>query len=212
MVNNHLSPHKGYPEGFDEWSQDDKNDFFAKAYKSYRAEKALKDNDLNAAWQQIRPIIAALPPVASLTPELLPKSLGDFIFDVADRQQSPADFVAVAALCGLSSLIGNKVRVYPKINDDWRIVPNLWGALIGEPSTMKTPTLKAALSPIHNLEAETRKSWQQKERDQKIDAELASLESRDSRKLIKDALKSGDRKKARQLMEETFNSEEVRLI
>ena len=45
---------------------------------------------------------------------------------------------SVAALCGIAAVIGNRVRIRPKKNDDWEVVPNLWGANIGPPSAMKT--------------------------------------------------------------------------
>ncbi|WP_277623188.1 DUF3987 domain-containing protein [Bartonella krasnovii] len=80
---------------------------------------------------------------------LLPTSLMDYVYDVADIQQSSIDFVAISALCGLAAVIGNGVRIAPKQHANWTIVPNLWGALIGQPSTMKTPTMEAALAPLY---------------------------------------------------------------
>ncbi len=79
----------------------------------------------------------------------VPLRLGRYISDVSDRQQSPVDFVAVATLCALAAVIGNGVRIAPKQHDNnWKIVPNLWGVIVGEPSTMKTETMQAALEPL----------------------------------------------------------------
>ncbi len=69
----------------------------------------------------------------------------DYVYDVSERQQTPLDFIAVSALCALAAVIGNGVRGAPKQHDDWIVVPNLWGALIGQSSTYKTPAMKAAL-------------------------------------------------------------------
>jgi putative DNA primase/helicase len=40
----------------------------------------------------------------------------------------------------------------PKMNDDWTVIPNLWGGIVAPPSAMKTPALKEALAPIYKLE------------------------------------------------------------
>ncbi|MET3560764.1 hypothetical protein ABID39_001475 [Bartonella japonica] len=107
-------------------------------------EQALQQN----GWGELKPIEYTLLPVEPFDLIQVPYVLSRYIYDVADRQQSPIDFVAISALCGLAALIGNGVRIAPKQHDDWKIVPNLWGALIGQSSTFKTPAMKAALTPI----------------------------------------------------------------
>lgn len=37
--------------------------------------------------------------------------------------------------------------------NDWTVIPNLWGAVIGNSGVMKSPTLSAALSPVKKLQA-----------------------------------------------------------
>jgi hypothetical protein len=101
------------------------------------------------SWPAVMPIISPLPPVEPFIAELLPDAIRDYVLDVADRQQAPPDFAAVTALCGLAAVVGNRIRVRPKQNDDWEVVPNLWGAIIGRPSAMKSPAMQAALSPIY---------------------------------------------------------------
>ena len=71
-------------------------------------------------------------------PRLLPSALGDYVLDVADRQQAPPDFAAVSALVGLASIAGNRVRMKPKQFDDREVTPTLRATAIGAPSmTMK---------------------------------------------------------------------------
>ncbi|MET3560923.1 hypothetical protein ABID39_001639, partial [Bartonella japonica] len=110
-------------------------------FKAIPYEQALQQN----GWGELKPITAALLPVEPFDPIQVPYVLSRYIYDVAERQQSPIDFVAVSALCGLAAVIGNGVRIAPKQQDDWKIVPNLWGAIVGQPSTMKSPTMQAAL-------------------------------------------------------------------
>ena len=35
--------------------------------------------------------------------------------------------------------------------DDWLIVPNLWGAIVGDPSQKKSPAMSAAVKPLGRL-------------------------------------------------------------
>lgn len=151
-------------------------------------------------WREPDPIVSALPPVKRLDPDMLPSVLSAFIFDVSERQQSPADFVAVACLCGLGSMIGNLALIRPKALDDWTIVPNLWGACVGNPSSMKSPTQGDALAPVYELQDELRKAWERDRRDDDIDAALASLSAKDANKKALHALKTGDRDTARELL------------
>ncbi|WP_425332093.1 YfjI family protein [Rhodoblastus acidophilus] len=154
------------------------------------------------SWPEPKPIEATLPAVAPFDPELLPPVLRDYVFDVAERQQSPADFVAVAALCGLSAVVGNKVRIRPKQHDDWEIVPNLWGALIGAPSMMKTPAAKSALCSIYAIEAGLRKEWESAQREADMEDTLSSLDAKEAKKRAEKALKAGDRDEAKRLLNE----------
>ncbi|WP_455476532.1 DUF3987 domain-containing protein [Bartonella sp. B17] len=57
--------------------------------------------------------------------------------------------------------MGNGVRVVPKQHDDWMIVPNLWGVIIGRPSTMKSSAIKSALAPLYAFQDEVHKNWKQ---------------------------------------------------
>ncbi len=70
-------------------------------------------------------------------PEMLPEALRPWVMDIANRMQCPTDFPAVGALVALSSLIGARAVVAPKARDDWRVVPNLWGMIVGRPAVMK---------------------------------------------------------------------------
>ena len=111
-----------------------------------------KEVEQTAEAMQPIPLPDSLPPVAPFDPELLPEAIRDHVMDVADRQQGPADFVAVAAICGLSALLGRKVLMRPKQHDDWTVTPTQWGAIIGRPSAMKSPSLKEALRPLATIE------------------------------------------------------------
>lgn len=111
-------------------------------------------------WPEPTPLPNALPPVDRFDAELLPVALRAWVMDIAHRMQCPADFPAVAALVAVSSLIGARAVVQPKARDDWQVVPNLWGAVVGRPGVKKSPALGEALKPLHRLQANEFELWQ----------------------------------------------------
>ncbi|EJF86355.1 DUF3987 domain-containing protein [Candidatus Bartonella washoeensis] len=126
-------------------------------------------------WGEIQPINSALLPVEPFHATQVPLVLGSYIYDIADRQQSSLDFVAVSAVCALASVIGNGVRIAPKQHNDWFIFPNLWGVIIGEPSARKTPAMQAALAPLYNLQNEWHKNCQHQNKQAKVNEAFETL-------------------------------------
>ncbi len=171
--------------------------------KAIPYEQALQQN----GWEELQQIESALLPVEPFNPLQLPMPFMDYIYDVSERQQAPLDFVAVAALCGLAALIGNGVRIAPKQHDDWKIVPNLWGALIGQPSTYKTPAMKAALAPITYLQKQWYKEWLKQKEKQEIEERFETLDKREKERQAHKALKKGDLETARALLSETLSQD-----
>ncbi len=56
-----------------------------------------------------------------------------------------------------ASVASDNWRVQPKRHDySWTENPRLWGAIVGEPSILKTPVIRAATRPIDLLDAEAR--------------------------------------------------------
>lgn len=111
-------------------------------------------------WPEPTPLPDALPPVDRFDADLLPMALRGWVMDIAHRMQCPADFPAVAALVALSSLIGARAVIQPKARDDWQVVPNLWGAVVGRPGVKKSPALGEALKPLNRLQANEFELWQ----------------------------------------------------
>jgi len=103
-------------------------------------------------WPEPKPIRAELHPVPAFDPDtLLPDALRDWVMDEADRMPCPPDFVAAGALVVLGAIVGAKCTIKPKSRDDWLVVPNLWGGIVGLPSAKKSPAIGAALKPYDRL-------------------------------------------------------------
>ncbi|MBM3271540.1 MAG: DUF3987 domain-containing protein, partial [Candidatus Sericytochromatia bacterium] len=118
----------------------------------------LRGVDPDAPWPAPAPLPSGVTPVPPLDPELLPNAFRAWLEDAAERQQCPIDFPAVAAIVAAGSVIGRGLGIRPRQQDDWTIVPNLWGAVIGRPSAGKSPALDAGLSPFRRLAAEARRA------------------------------------------------------
>ncbi|MGB8421634.1 DUF3987 domain-containing protein [Paraburkholderia sp.] len=104
-------------------------------------------------WSQPLELPTGMPVVPALnTGLLLPSALGDWVHDNAHRLQCPPDYPAVGLLVALSAVIGGRLSIRPKQRDDWTVTPNLWGLIIGRPSTLKSPAMAAALAPLNALD------------------------------------------------------------
>ena len=97
--------------------------------------------------------LPSLPDVLPFDYSYLPDALRGYVKDISERMQCPPDFAAVGVFVMMATVIGRKVGIRPKKHDDWTVIPNLWGAVIGNSGVMKSPTLSAALSPIKKLSA-----------------------------------------------------------
>ena len=134
-----------------------------------------------AAWPALLPLPSGLPPVIPFDFDLLPEALRPWIADVANRVQCPPDFPAVGAVIALATVVGRKIGIRPKQQDDWLEVHNLWGAIVGRPGVMKSPALRAALNPLTRLEFAASLSYAEQHSDWGRGGELHKLQA-DSKK------------------------------
>lgn len=157
------------------------------------------------------PLPPPLPKVAAFEPKTLPDDVRDFVMDVAQRQQCPPDFCAVSALACLGALVGRKASLAPKQEDtQWIEYPNMWAALIGGPSAMKSPSLREMRFALGDIETELREQHGENVLEQKAEARLRKLEQAELEKTAKALLKKGDRATAMDMLkasEDAANAE-----
>ncbi len=111
-------------------------------------------------WPDPKPIKGELFPVPAFDPAaLLPEVLRDWVMDEADRMPCPPDYIAAAVVVELGAVIGARCAMKPKGNDDWIVVPNLWGGVVGHPTSKKTPAINAAFKPLDRLAAVAREEY-----------------------------------------------------
>jgi Protein of unknown function (DUF3987) len=120
---------------------------------------ALADaGNVGGAWGVPDNLQHSLLPVPPFDPAMLPDAVRPWVEDIAHRMQCPIDFVAVAAMTMLGSVIGTGCGIRPKQKDNWLEVPNLWGAAVGRPGKLKSPAIDAAMKPLRALDHEAREA------------------------------------------------------
>lgn len=136
-------------------------------------------------WADPKPLPDGLPPVMPFDYELLPDLLRRRVEDVADRMQCPPDFPAVALMVMLSSLVGRRCGIAPKRADDWVVIPNLWGMVIGRPGIMKSPALTDIMKPLQVLQARQIDVYN----SAKADFEAGKLVATEAERVAKDSIR-----------------------
>jgi hypothetical protein len=151
-------------------------------------------------WPVPSPLPDGLPPVKPLDPSIIPAPLRGWLMDIAERMQIPPDFSTAAAVVALGSIIGRGCGIHPKRHDDWLVVPNLWGAVVGRPSLMKTPAVTEAQRSLARLETEAKEEYQSEMQAFDIDKEIRKITKSAIGEELKKAVKkelTGDIEKAR---------------
>lgn len=106
-----------------------------------------------SVWPEPQKLPGELRPVLELNPEWLPEALREGCIDIAERLSCPLDYVAIPAIVGAGTALGNTVGILPKeFDDSWVVHAGFWGGIVGSPGSMKTPALIASLKPLHHLE------------------------------------------------------------
>ena len=119
--------------------------------------------------------LPTLSPVMPFDYEWLPEALQPYVKDVSERMQCSPDYVAIAVLVVVGTIIGRKVGMRPRKNDDWTVIVNLWGAIVGESGTKKSAALSAALAPLKKLEADARNKFDADWANQAVSSQRAKV-------------------------------------
>jgi putative DNA primase/helicase len=132
------------------------------------------------------------------------------VTDIADRMQCPPDFPAVSAMVALSSVIGRKACIAPKRRDNWRVIPNLWGAVVGRPGVMKSPALAEAMKPLDRLQAVASDLHAEAMRDYSIKQKLEGMGGKATEDTAQKLVKAGKLEEAQHLLTEAADFEAAR--
>jgi hypothetical protein len=109
------------------------------------------------ATQEPIDIFGSFSPQPVLTREMLPETIANFAFDEAARMGVDPAMIAVSCLIACAAAIDDAIQIQPKAEDtEWTESARLWGAAVGEPGVMKTPSLNKAVKPLQSVEQQWR--------------------------------------------------------
>lgn len=84
----------------------------------------------------------------------LPEPLRAFTTTAAAAMGCDASYIALPLLVAAASMIGNTRRL--QLKRGWSVPPILWGVLVGESGTLKSPALRLALRAVYDMQREAR--------------------------------------------------------
>lgn len=132
--------------------------------------------------------LPSLPAVLPFDYDYLPGGLRGYVKDISERMQCPPDFAAVAVFVMMATIIGRKVCIRPMRQDDWTVICNLWGAVVGNSGVMKSPTLSAGLAPIKQLQAWAYEDFNNRMAEYAAQDEIAKLQKSVAKSEVKKKL------------------------
>lgn len=143
-----------------------------------------------APWPEPVPVEVKLPDVMEFDSSLLPSPLREWVVDVSERMDNaPPDFTAAATVVVTAALLGRRVGIRPKRQDDWLVCPNLWGGLVGPPASMKSPALEQVVKPVKRLAAEAQEAHEEALKEHTLDMMVAEAEKGALRKKLENTAK-----------------------
>ncbi|MFI5456828.1 MAG: DUF3987 domain-containing protein [Isosphaerales bacterium] len=122
-------------------------DTIIRAVADANPEEPFPEADANAiddGWGPIR--FKTLPPAEPFPLDVLPGTARDLAEAAAESIACPIDFPAVAILAAASGIIGQSVSLL--IKSGYFASASLYVALVGSPSSGKSPALRVALAPV----------------------------------------------------------------
>lgn len=139
------------------------------------------------------PLPEGLLPVDPFDFDLMPEKLRPWVADVAERMQCPPDYVAVSVITALGAVIGTKIVIKPKCEDDWQVVSNQWALVIGRPGVLKSPAMEEALRPIKRLCAEAEQAFTEAQESYGLDEKVAKLQAAEAIRKAGELFKNKDK-------------------
>lgn len=139
-------------------------------------------------WPDPQPLPDELPPVLPFDYDLLPSTVQPWTRDIAARLQCPPDFPAAATMVSFASLVSRKVAIRPKRHNDWTVVPNLFGMVVGPPSVLKTPAMQEPLKPLKRFEIEAKAVYEKELETYEAERMVAEQRRHNAKQGIRKAL------------------------
>jgi hypothetical protein len=90
---------------------------------------------------------------------ILPDLIERFAFDRGQAMGADMAGIAVSALAVCAAAIPDKIKLQVKRHDEWRESARIWVAIVGSPSSKKSPIMNAAVRPLRKIDAEMAREY-----------------------------------------------------
>lgn len=119
-------------------------------------------------------------PVPRLDPAILPGPLADFAKEQSELTGVDPTVIGISCLVACAGAINDGFRIQPKAHETgWTESARLWGAIVGDPSSKKSPGIDKAIGPLKRIDhrlglahkdvrreyEEERQAWERKKGD-----------------------------------------------
>lgn len=121
--------------------------------------------------------------------KMLPDSFLPMVTDISFRMQCPIDYIAATLLTVLGSVIGAGCGIKPKQRDDWFVVPNLWGGVVGDPSKLKTPAMMSVTSHLDKLQDAAKEQYDEEMKRFAVEQENYEIKQKVLKDMMRDSYK-----------------------
>jgi hypothetical protein len=142
-------------------------------------------------WGELKSLATPLAAIPRLDPELIPVPFRAWLADIAERGCFPPEFGTAAAIVMLAAVAGRKVGIRPKREDDWLVIPNLWGAIVGHSGLQKSPPAREAMYPVKKIAAEMRARHRRRMEEWEAEKMVAGVEQAIAKAKIRKAAERG---------------------
>lgn len=145
----------------------------------------------------------------SIEPSMMPKVVFKWAQDCADRLNVCPSYIFVPLIVSFSALVGRSVVVSPRRHACYYEVPNLWGMIIGRPSTKKTPSSLQGLVFIKDIAERERVKHEEERFTRQVALEKNKSDADCARKVIRNPKSSSaDLNQAAMMLEKALEEEE----
>lgn len=97
-------------------------------------------------------------PYTPFPTECLPETLRNFVVQGAYAIHCDVVQLALPALCVCAGILGGSRRL--QLNGSWCVPPILWGCVLGESGTSKSPAMRLALAPLRKRSVTEYQRWE----------------------------------------------------
>lgn len=155
------------------------------------ADEYFSDSDENNLTfeNDLEPLEADLNKVLPCPIETLPDQVKGWIQALTNQMQISPDYIAAALIVHIGSLIGRKRGLELRTGTNWIEFPNLWGMLIGRPSSMKSVALQSVIKPLIALGDQARSKYKQDMKRFQIELEAWEMQKKAHQEKYKNSFK-----------------------